>query len=240
MDDFFQRLLRATPNAWVTPALIFLNVIVFLAMLARGADFVHPSTSLLLQMGGNHLSDTLARPSRLFTCMFLHAGIIHLVFNMWALWDMGRLAERFYGNLQFLILYLISGIAGAIASLYFGAQTTVSVGASGAIFGVTGALAAGVFTKHNKLPPALVSSMRGSLLSFIAVSMLMGFATPNIDNAAHIAGLACGFVLASVMAEKFDWDQYQRSRGPRLLAACLLATVVCWVAWKFVPLPVAG
>ncbi len=153
MNDFFDKLHAATPRAWVTPTLVALNVIMFLALLAKGGDFMNPSSIKLLEMGGNFLPKTIDQPWRLVSAMFLHAGILHIAFNMWALWDMGKLAERFYGNGQFLVIYLISGVFGSLASLYFGAKMTVSVGASGAIFGVAGALAAGVFTKHAKLPP---------------------------------------------------------------------------------------
>jgi rhomboid protease GluP len=237
MDDFFDRLFRATPNAWVTPVLVALNVIAWLGSVALGADFMNPKSDILLALGGNYLPATLQQPYRLVTAMFLHAGLVHLAFNMWALWDMGKLAERFYGNSQFLLIYLLAGIFGSLASLFFGAKVTVAVGASGAVFGVAGALAAGVFTKSNKLPPRLVSSMRTSLLSFIGISLFMGFTIANIDNAAHIGGLVSGFALASVLAEKFDWEEYKRSRYPRLALACGASGLVMWFIWRSVALP---
>jgi rhomboid protease GluP len=237
MDDFFDRLFRATPNAWVTPVLVALNVIAWLGSVALGADFMNPKSDILLALGGNYLPATLQQPYRLVTAMFLHAGLVHLAFNMWALWDMGKLAERFYGNSQFLLIYLLAGIFGSLASLFFGAKVTVAVGASGAVFGVAGALAAGVFTKSNKLPPRLVSSMRTSLLSFIGISLFMGFTIANIDNAAHIGGLVSGFALASVLAEKFDWEEYKRSRYPRLALACGASALVMWFIWRSVALP---
>jgi rhomboid protease GluP len=237
MNEFFERLYRATPTAWITPTLVVMNLLVWFASLALGADFMSPKSDVLLAMGGNFLPYTLRQPVRLISAMFLHAGLIHLAFNMWALWDMGRLAERFYGNGQFLFIYVLAGIFGGLASLFFGAKTTVAVGASGAIFGVAGALAAGVFTKPNALPPQLVASMRTSLLSFIGISLFMGFSVPNIDNAAHIGGLISGFALASVLAEKFDWEEYQRSRVPRFATACFASALVIWFIWRSVALP---
>lgn len=237
MDDFFDRLFKATPNAWVTPTLVALNVLAWGATLALGADFMNPSSEVLLQLGGNYIEFTLRQPWRLVSAMFLHAGLFHLAFNMWALWDMGKLAERFYGNGQFLLIYMLSGTFGSLASLFFGAKVTVAVGASGAIFGVAGALAAGVFTKPNKLPPRLVSSMRTSLLGFIGISLFMGFTIANIDNAAHIGGLISGFVLASVLAEKYDWEEYKRSRYPRLGVASVASVLVIWFIWRSVALP---
>jgi rhomboid protease GluP len=237
MDDFFDRLFKATPNAWVTPTLVAINVIVWLVSLALGADFMQPKSDVLLRMGGNYLPYTLRDPLRLVKAMFLHAGLVHIAFNMWALWDMGKLTERFYGNTQFLLIYMLSGIFGSLASLFFGAKVTVAVGASGAIFGIAGALAAGVFTKSNKLPPQLVASMRTSLLSFIGISLFMGFTVASIDNAAHIGGLISGFALASVLAEKFDWEEYKRSRFPRMALACVASALVIWFIWRSVALP---
>jgi rhomboid protease GluP len=237
MNEFFERLNRATPTAWITPTLVGMNVLIWFASLALGADFMSPKSDILLAMGGNFLPYTLRQPVRLISAMFLHAGLIHLAFNMWALWDMGRLAERFYGNGQFLFIYVLAGIFGGLASLFFGAKVTVAVGASGAIFGVAGALAAGVFTKPHKLPPQLVASMRTSLLSFIGISLFMGFSVPNIDNAAHIGGLISGFALASVLAEKFDWEEYQRSRVARFATACFASALVIWFIWRSVALP---
>jgi rhomboid protease GluP len=237
MEDFFNRLYKATPNAWVTPALIALNVVAWLATVALGADFMNPSSEVLLRYGGNHLPYTLQQPARLVSAMFLHAGLIHLAFNMWALWDMGKLAERFYGNSQFLLIYMLAGVFGSLASMFFGAKVTVAVGASGAIFGIAGALAAGVFTKPNKLPPALVTSMRTSLLSFIGISLFMGFTIANIDNAAHIGGLISGFALASVLAEKFDWEEYKSTRYPRLAVTCVASVLAIWFIWRSVALP---
>jgi membrane associated rhomboid family serine protease len=101
------------------------------------------------------------------SAMFLHGGIVHLGFNMWALWNTGRLAERFYGNTQLALIYLVAGLAGSMASLFFAARTGVSVGASGAIFGVVGCLLAAIFTKSHKLPPALVTSMRNPGLALL-------------------------------------------------------------------------
>ncbi len=238
MDEFFDRLFKATPNAWVTPTLVILNMLVWFVTIALGADFMNPTSGALLRFGGNYLPYTLKQPWRLVSAMFLHAGLLHIAFNMWALWDMGKLAERFYGNGQFLLIYMLSGLFGSLASLFFGAKVTVAVGASGAIFGIAGALAAGVFTKSNKLPPRLVASMRTSLLSFIGISLVMGFTIANIDNAAHIGGLVSGFALASVLAEKFDLEEYKSSRYPRLALTCVAAILTIWFIWRSVALPI--
>jgi rhomboid protease GluP len=237
-QEFVWRLHEATPRTWVTPTLVGLNVLVWLLNIATGISPMSPRAGELLVWGGNHLPLTLQQPWRLVTATFLHGGIIHLAFNMWALWDTGRLAERFFGNAQLLLIYAVAGLSGSIASLYFSARTGVSVGASGAIFGVVGCLLAAIFTKAHKLPPGLVASMRSSMLMFVGYSLFMGFVAGFIDNAAHIGGLAGGFVMGLVLAEKFDADEYRRQALVRAAAAVVLAASVLTLAWKFLPSPV--
>ena len=159
-NEFVWRLHEATPRTWVTPTLIALNVAVWLLNLASGLSPMSPDARELAMWGGNFLPLTLEQPWRLLSAMFLHGGIVHLGFNMWALWNTGRLAERFYGNTQLALIYVVAGLAGSMASLFFAARTGVSVGASGAIFGVVGCLLAALSTKASKLPPELARSMR--------------------------------------------------------------------------------
>jgi rhomboid protease GluP len=230
-----QQLARATPMIWVTQTIVAINVLVWLANIATGVDFYAPSAIDLVRWGGNTLGLTLQQPWRLLTATVLHGGIVHLGFNMWALWSLGRLAERFYGNKQYILIYGLSGLFASLASLFFAAKLGVSVGASGAIFGVVGALLAAIYTKQSKLPRTVVVALRASLLPFIAFSLFMGFTTGHIDNAAHLGGLAAGFVLASVMAEKFDWEQYQRQMMPRVLASLLLSALIGYAIWNFLP-----
>lgn len=233
--EFVVRLHEATPRAWVTPTLVVLNVAVWLLNLATGLSPISPRAIELLAWGGNHLPLTLEQPWRLVSAAFLHGGIIHLAFNMWALWQTGTLAERFYGNLQFTLIYAVAGLAGSIASLFFSARTGVSVGASGAIFGVVGCLLAALFTKSRKLPPGLVASLRASMLAFVGYSLFMGFAVGFIDNAAHIGGLVAGFVMGTVLAEKFDVDEFRRQALVRAAAAIVLAWVALTWAWRLLP-----
>lgn len=238
-DEFVWRLHEATPRTWVTPAIVGLNVAVWLLNLASGMSPISPRAIELLFWGANHLPLTIEQPWRLVSAAFLHAGIIHLAFNMWALWQTGRLAERFYGNGQFVLIYAVAGLSGSIASLFFSARTGVSVGASGAIFGVVGCLLAAIFTKAHKLPPALVASMRSSMLMFVGYSLFMGFVAGFIDNAAHIGGLVGGYAMGAVLAEKFDADEYRRQALARAAVAVLLAAAALGGAWKLLPAPAA-
>lgn len=237
-DEFVWRLHEATPRTWVTPTLIAINVAVWLLNVASGLSPLSPSAVELAMWGGNHLPLTIEQPWRLLTATFLHGGVLHLAFNMWALRDTGRLAERFYGNWQLLLIYLVAGLAGSVASLFFSARTGVSIGASGAIFGVVGCLLAAIFTKANKLPPGLVASMRSSMLGFVGFSLFMGFTAGFVDNAAHIGGLVGGFLMGMVLAEKFDEQQFRRQAPMRAAAAIALAAVALWGAWSVLPVPV--
>ncbi|MFM1988191.1 MAG: hypothetical protein RJA99_1148 [Pseudomonadota bacterium] len=237
-DEFIWRLHEATPRTWVTPTLIVLNVAVWLLNVATGLSPITPSAVELAMWGGNYLPLTLEQPWRLLSATFLHGGVLHLGFNMWALRDTGRLAERFYGNWQLLLIYLVAGLAGSMASLFFSARTGVSIGASGAIFGVVGCLLAAISTKANKLPPGLVASMRSSMLGFVGFSLFMGFTAGFIDNAAHLGGLAGGFLMGMVLSEKFDADEFRRQAPPRAAAAIALAALVLWGAWSVLPAPV--
>jgi len=237
--DFALRLHQATPRTWVTPLLVGLSVAVWLLNVASGISPMSPRAGELLAWGGNHLPATLHQPWRLLTATVLHGGAIHLAFNMWALWETGRLAERFYGNLQLLLVYGVSGLAGSIASLFFAARTGVSVGASGAIFGVVGCLLAAILIKAHRLPTGLVRSMRASMLLFVGYSLFMGFVVGFIDNAAHIGGLVAGFAMGALLAGKFDPRQFRRQGFVRASAAIALAAVVLGGAWKLLPVPVA-
>lgn len=231
-NDFVWRLHEATPRTWVTPTLITLNVAVWLLNLLTGMSPMSPSAQELAVWGGNFRPLTIEQPWRLLSAMFLHGGIVHLGFNMWALWNTGRLAERFYGNTQLALIYLVAGLAGSMASLFFAARTGVSVGASGAIFGVVGCLLAALSTKADKLPPELAKSMRSSMLTFVAFSLVLGFTAGFIDNAAHIGGLAGGYLMGMVMAEKFDADEFRRQGAVRALAATALAALLLWGTWS--------
>lgn len=236
-DEFVWRLHEATPRTWVTPTLIGLNVAVWLLNVATGLSPLSPSAMELAMWGGNFLPLTLEQPWRLLSATFLHGGVLHLAFNMWALRDTGRLAERFYGNLQLLLIYVVAGLAGSMASLFFSARSGVSIGASGAIFGVVGCLLAAISTKANQLPPGLVSAMRSSMLGFVAFSLVMGFTVGFVDNAAHLGGLAAGFLMGVVLAEKFDEDEFRRRAPLRAAAAIAVAAIALWGAWSVLPLP---
>ena len=125
---------------------------------------------------------------RIFSCMFLHAGIIHLLCNMYSLYVIGPQIESFYGKLKYLFIYIFSGICGSILSLAFAANNYISVGASGAIFGLLGAML--YFGYHYRV--YLGNVLKSQIVPVILVNLFIGFMLTGVDNFAHIGGLLGG------------------------------------------------
>ena len=152
-------------------------------------------TFTLINFGANY--DTLIKSGeyyRLITSMFLHIGVIHLICNMYSLYIIGKEVESLFGKWKFLIIYILSGICGSILSLAF-YSNTVSAGASGAIFGLLGALLYFGYYYRTYLGVA----MKSSVLPVIIVNLVIGFLNPSIDNAAHIGGLVAGILLTMLL-----------------------------------------
>jgi len=190
-----------TPTFIVTPCLVGLNILVFCLMVASGASIMAPDPAQLIQWGANFGPLSLGpQPWRVVTSMFVHIGIIHILFNMWCLWDLGKLAERLMGNWNFLILYLLSGIGGSVVSLWLHPQL-VSAGASGAIFGVAGGLVAILGLGKAQIPSAAVKRTLKSLLFFVGYNLIYGM-RGGIDNAAHLGGLLTGAALGAFIPER--------------------------------------
>ena len=116
--------------------------------------------------------------------------------NMWSLLVIGPLVERLYGNLAFAVIYLASGVGGAIASLA-ASPLRIGVGASGAICGVLGALVAFLIVHRRAIPKSILKSFRGSLISVVVFMAILGYFVPNIDQEAHLGGFATGFLAGS-------------------------------------------
>lgn len=188
--------LRSFP--WVSIFLVAANVLIFLICTFTG--------DLLYNKGAFGVTDLLqGRAYRLFTSMFLHWGVQHLFSNMIVLYYVGALVERELGPLPYAVLYLLSGLAGNIFSAGYELLTGSygsSVGASGAVFGVEGALLLLVMLRRGKL-----SSMTTGRVAFaIAFSLYCGFTSAGINNAAHVGGVLMGFFTAAVVtAGKKMW-----------------------------------
>ena len=132
---------------------------------------------------------------RLFTAMFLHVGILHIAFNAYALWIFGQMVERDYGRIQMLLIYLVSGFLASVASYVWSDPRTLSVGASGAIFGIFGAFVAYNYRRRHT---ALGSQNLRTALSLLVLNAILAFTISGIDWRAHVggfaAGVACGLI----------------------------------------------
>jgi rhomboid protease GluP len=214
--------------------LIGINVLIWLLNVLSGMDITDPKPIDLLKWGGNNLPYTVNQPWRLFTSTFLHGGIAHLGWNMLALVQLGLLVQRFYGTSGFLLTYVFSGVAGSIASLFFGASNGVSVGASGAIFGLLGALMCGALTKKNQLGAETAKGLLVTGVVYIALNLFMGFTQKGIDNAAHIGGFFAGILPAYILAERFDRREFRSSFWPRLGIAVVVCAATVYGLWRYV------
>ncbi|GAB4195549.1 MAG: rhomboid family intramembrane serine protease [Roseiflexaceae bacterium] len=140
---------------------------------------------------------------RFLTAMFLHGGLLHILFNGYALYSLGPETERIYGTPRFLLIYFIAGFAGGVASYAF--SPNPSVGASGAIFGLIGALASFYFVSRSFLGDVARQQL-GSLITVIMINLFIGFSTPMIDNYAHLGGLFGGALLGWLLSPRLTLD----------------------------------
>ena len=194
--SIYDRLHGKAAHVPVTLLLIGANLLVFGLMLGNGAGLWHAQNSIQLAWGANFGPATQdGQWWRLGSALFLHFGLIHLTMNLWALWDGGQLVERMFGHLRFIIIYLASGLCGNLLSLVIQGNEAVSGGASGAIFGVYGALLVFVWRERQQLNPGEFRWLFWGGLGFSAVSITLGLVIPGIDNSAHIGGLIAGCLL---------------------------------------------
>ena len=174
-----------------TLLLIGANVLVYGLMIAVCGlnSGIGPSTPCILLLGLHPLFIVFGEWWRLITALFVHVDILHLFFNMYALYIGGRVVEPYYGSLRFLAIYFLSGIIGNIASLIL---PVLSVGASGAVFGVFGAMI--VVEKR------VTGTATAMIVFLIIVLIVSNLAYPGkINNIAHIAGVLAGYVLGKIL-----------------------------------------
>ncbi len=210
-------------GAPVTHILVAINVLVFVAMVARGISFWMPTPDQLAHWGGTCAADVLAHGQwwRIVTSMFVHVGIIHLATNMWCLWNLGLLAEPLLGSYGIAAAYLLTGAAGALLSTLFnfwaGNYYTVGAGASGAVFGLAGVLI--ILLKSPLLPleRGELKKLRRSVIYFAGINLLIGLGSflsgpmlhVSIDNAAHVGGFGCGLLMAVPMVPRIGAERRQ-------------------------------
>ncbi len=178
-----------------TPVIAYMNVLVYLAMVLTGVHPLSPSAKDLYEWGGNFGPAVSGGEWwRLVTYMFLHGGAMHLIMNTFALLYVGMHLEPLLGKFRFGAAYILTGICAALLSMYVHGNT-VSVGASGAIFGMFGVFLSILTTNH--IQKTMRKTMLRSMLFFVVFNLMMGL-QGNTDNAAHIGGLLSGFIIGYV------------------------------------------
>jgi rhomboid protease GluP len=208
----------------LTQIILGANVMVFIAMVIASGPSLDFTNKVMDVFGANFGPYTLSGQWwRLFTYMFLHGSLMHIAFNMWCLWDLGRLCESLYGRWTFAAIYLITGVAGGLASVAWNPQV-LSVGASGAIFGLAGALAASFYLGEFSIPKVAIQGTLRSLLFFIGFNVIFGAMIPGIDNACHGGGLVSGVILGALIARMAP--QHDSPRRVGVLIVVALAVVV--------------
>jgi len=222
----------------VTPAIIAINVAVFIVMLSAGADIMNPNPAVHIRFGSNFGPLTwTGQEWRLLTSAFLHFGLIHIALNMYALYQGGALVERLFGSTRFAVIYLLSALSGSVASGWWDPLRN-SAGASGAIFGVYGALLAFLAVRRVDIPPSMLKSISSSALLFCLYSLVIGAAHPLIDNACHVGGLLGGIVSGVTLARPFTPEARAIPQPAKLLVAVLVVALP--LAWLAQPLTADG
>lgn len=222
----------------ITVTLITICVIVFLLQLINGVDVANPKTSDLIRWGANLLPLTLGNePYRMITSLFLHIGFLHLMFNTFALYYFGQVAEQIFGKIHFLLLFLLAGIGGNLLNNYLGWQDiiqqqsllpTVSAGASGGIMGIGMALIMSALLKMrvNQLQLNL-----STLTGIMIINLSIGFIFPGIDNAGHIGGAITGTILGLGYAIAYRLNTHWAKLFQIAMYAVLLIGFITLYLW---------
>jgi rhomboid protease GluP len=205
---------------YVTYTIIAINVLVFLFNILYGLDTVGTYGGLYapLVRGGEIY--------RLITSNFIHANIVHLLLNMYALYVLGSQIEGFFGSLKYSIVYLVSGIFGSLLSMAFLGENW-SIGASGAIFGLFGALL--YFGYHYRV--YLGTTLKTQIIPVILLNLLIGFSISGIDQFAHFGGLAGGIMISSAVGLKYKSTKSEQING--IIISILSLMFLIYVAFVY-------
>jgi rhomboid protease GluP len=219
-------------SAPATYVLVGINCAVFLAMLSRGVSAISPMPEQLMRWGANNAGSVLINDQwwRIITAMFVHVGILHLATNMWCLWNLGLLAEPLMGSFGVVAAYVLTGAAGNLLSVLWNGRHMAAilqqipsgsdpifyfspgVGASGAVFGIAGALIVLLKSPRLPVPPQELKRLRKSVIYFAAINLVIGLGISlpalssktgiSIDNSAHLGGVLCGLLFATPMVPR--------------------------------------
>jgi rhomboid protease GluP len=213
---------RLRPRWSVAPGtyvLLGINIGVYVLMVLGGVSPIRPTSESLMGWGANNAGNVLVYGEwwRLVTSMFVHGGLLHLGLNMWCLWNLGMLAEPLMGTFGVVAVYLLTGAAGNMLSTFFNWKDfsqymtfPAGVGASGAIFGIAGALIVLLKSPRLPVPPEELKKIRRSVIYFAGINLFIGFSLNfgssrtgvAIDNWAHLGGCASGLLFAVPMVPR--------------------------------------
>lgn len=183
----------------ITNIIALICIAMYVVVGIYGKNFISFDASVLAVFGANNIIYIkLGEVWRLLTCAFLHVGLIHLIVNMYSLMVIGPSVERLLGKGRFIFIYLVSAISASLMSLVFSEPNIVSVGASGAIFGLMGSLL--YFGYHYRM--YIRDAIRNQIIPVIFFNLLIGFMMSGIDNAAHIGGLIGGYLATMAIGIK--------------------------------------
>lgn len=186
----------------ITYIFLGINILLFALCTIYSGDVFNFKTSVLYNFGGlvnfNNFTNILDF-SRLITSAFLHGGLLHFIFNMYALYIIGPQIESFYGKIKYIVIYIGSAIVGNLLSMLFMSDATISIGASGAIFGLFGALL--YFGYHYRV--YLSGVLKTQIIPLIGINLAIGFVAGGINNFAHIGGLIGGILISKAIGVKY-------------------------------------
>ena len=222
----------------VTNVIIGLNILVFVVLAGFfGAGWLEPGSMrpYILYGANNGGATTDGEWWRLLTSMFMHFGVFHIAFNMWAYFQAGHLAERLFGKVNYLLGYLAAGVAGGFASIFWNGDKVWSAGASGAIFGVYGLILGYLVREKRRFPQGVFRPMIRSTIGFAIYNLIFGSVYQGIDNSAHVGGFVMGIVLGLAMALPIDGPERTRQLTPRFLVGALLTVAMVIAGITFTP-----
>lgn len=189
----------------ITYTLILLNLIAYIYTAFLSGSLIDMDLKVLVHVGAlfGPLTVLSGHWTDLFTAMFLHGGMTHLLMNMFSLYLIGRGVEQYFNRLSYLSIYLFAGLIGGLVSLMVH-PASVGVGASGAIFGLFGALA-GFFMLHRTQIEAHFKAFMKDFAMILGLNLVLGFAIDSIDVSAHIGGLIVGMIGGYLLAKSSKW-----------------------------------
>jgi len=189
----------------ITYSLIAINILGYIFSAFLSQSVIDMDIEVLVDMGALFGPMIVLNGEwwRLFTAMFLHGGMTHLLMNMFSLYLIGRGVEEYFNTTSYLSIYLFSGLLGGLASLYMH-PASVGVGASGAIFGIFGAMG-GFFIAHRDKIEAHTKAFMKDFAIIIGINLVIGFSIPSVDVSAHVGGLVIGFIGGYVISKNPKW-----------------------------------